>query len=316
MSKLSILLVLFISISCKEAKDVNSSVDEKLVVSTEVLSEQTDTIFIQEEEVITQNYSENFNWEKVSKIKEQLIVNLKKDSLNNDKFICQFLEEYSEVQNEFNEELFELSNYDTLNSIAYSPSGNIYKEAIEFEKEVENNGFKIASSEGLIYFSKHSEFIKKDVFDKVDSLSIDFLNLYCLEIDRICCEDAMILITEKDLIKRAYDWGEMYEQSKLLKYKEICKNEFEFYLLLILEGQENTPSFTVESKKFHLNLLNEMKGNISRDSMSNSAIYFKKFITLLDSSDNLKSKEIDDFIKQINIDNITETNSGLTNDHL
>lgn len=240
-----------------------------------------------------------FDWSINQMIKNTLISELQRDSSNIDKHIMKFLDDYSKVEKDFNNILFGLNNYDSLNTLAYASNGVINDKAIKFKNEVEANGFSIAQSEGMIYIAKNTEFIKSDLTEFLDSTSMDFINLYCQEIDSICCGDAAIKISEELLVERALLWGNLLEKTKKLDYKRISESKFESYLLLIYLGLDNTPSFDQTTENFNKNLFKSMNSIVTEHPNAMAAKEFKEYIKLLEQSDLKKTNKIDDYLKKL-----------------
>ncbi|WP_157491687.1 hypothetical protein [Flammeovirga sp. SJP92] len=239
------------------------------------------------------------DWGGVKKAKALLLEQINANPTKCDTYIYQFFEEYSVIENKVNEQLFALSNYDSLNTLAYAPNDTIYEVAINFEIQAEDNGFTVAMSEGMIFLSKNTSFIKKNLLDKIDSTSIEFINLYCDELDKVCCEDASIIIDEKELVERAYRWGEMSKKSEELKYAEISEDTFKHYLYLIFEGQDNSPSFEFTTHSFNPKLIHQMTKVTQKHPDSRASAYFKTFLDLLAKSEYKKSEEIKQYIHSL-----------------
>jgi hypothetical protein len=282
-----------ILLSCKNRKNDSQSDSNIKSIEIEIDSVKIEKIIDSEPEIVT------FDWSIHQDLKSTLISELQQDSKNIDKYIMKFLNDYSRVEKDFNHILFDLSNYDSLNTLAYAPDDIIYKNAIEFKNEVDANGFSIAQSEGMIYISKNSYFIKSDLKEFLDSTSMDFINLYCQEIDSICCEDAGIIISEELLVQRALLWGNLLEKAKDLEYKPVAESQFRTYLFLIYSGQDNTPSFDWTTGKFSKNLFELMKSIVSEYPNSKASKEFMEYIELLEQSDLKKTDEINEFIKNI-----------------
>lgn len=240
-----------------------------------------------------------FDWSINQELKSTLISELQRDSKNIDKHIMKFLDDYSKVEKDFNDILFDLTKYDSLNTLAYAPDDIIYENAIEFKNEVEANGFSIAQSEGMIYISKSTDFIKSDLTEFLDSTSMNFINLYCQEIDSICCEDAGIIISEELLVQRALLWGNLLEKAKDLKYKRVAESEFRSYLLLIYSGTDNTPSFDWTTGKFNKKLFELMNTIVAEYPNAKASKEFKEYIGLLEQSDLKKTDKIDEYLKNL-----------------
>lgn len=292
---IAIISVFLIFLSCKnrDSKSQSENNIKSAEIKTEIVSAKIETIIDPEPEIRT------FDWTITQELKKTLISELQRDSINIDKLIMKFLEDYSNIEKDFNDILFDLNNYDSLNTLAYAPDDIIYENAIEFKKKVEANGFGIAQSEGMIYIAKSTDYIKSDLTEFLDSISIDFINLYCQEIDTICCEDAGIIISEELLVERALLWGNLLEKAEDLEYKRIAESEFRSYLLLIYSGQDNTPSFDWTTGKFNQNLFKIMNRIVFDYPNSNASNEFREYIELLEQSDLKKTDEIDEYLKKV-----------------
>lgn len=298
MTRLKTIVIISVFLTLLSCKNRNNSSQsdhniKSAYIETDIDSVNTETIVDAEPEIVT------FDWSINQVLKSTLISELQQDSKNIDKHIMKFLDEYSKVEKDFNDTLFDLSNYDSLNTLAYAPDDIIYENAIEFKNEVESNGFSIAQSEGMIYIKKSTDFIKSDLAEFLDSTSMDFINLYCQEIDSICCEDAGIIISENLLVERALLWGNLLEKSKGLDYKHVAESEFNSYLFLIYSGQDNTPSFDWTTGKFSKNLFELMNSIVTEYPSSIASKEFKEYIELLEQSDLKRTDKIDEYLKNL-----------------
>lgn len=238
-----------------------------------------------------------FDWSKPTLLKEKTIFHLKEKNGSNDTIIIDFLTEYQKIVVEFNDIMYDLNNYDSLNTLAYSDDGNVYQCARDFLKKVEGNGLSIAYSEGMIYISQNTAFIKSQIQDLLDPVSTEFISLYCDEIDTVCCDDAALMISEKKLVNRIYNWGELLDKVSGLKYAEIAESEFYNNLNLLYQGQDNTPAFDWDSKKFNQNSLDNMKEIISQHPDSRAAKEFEVFIRTLEAENFENTGKVSEFLK-------------------
>lgn len=236
------------------------------------------------------------DWTKIKLLKQDFLAELN-SSADKDKAIVGFLEKYEKLENEFNDILFGLNNYDSLSTLAHSPDSFIYEKALQFEKEVENNGFSIAKSEGMIYLTKNTGYIKSGVYELLDTTSVAFLTGYSNEIDSKCCDDAAIIISEQELVERTYHWGQLFEKTKDKAYHSIAKSEFYTYLSLLYMGIDNTPSFDWNTKKFNPDYFNYMINVIEKAPKSIAAKEFKEYTELLVAENHEKTAKIDLFLK-------------------
>jgi hypothetical protein len=217
---------------------------------------------------------------------------------SNDEIVVSFLKEYGKLEVEINQILFARPDYETLNSLFNTQDGKTDSIVINLTKEVEEGGFKIAITEGMIYIAQSSGFIKSGTIDLIDSVSNAFLNLYCDEIDTVCCEDAGLAISVETLVGRITKWGEIMEKVKGLRYMEIVESEFYANLQLLYLGLDNTPSFDQETGKFDIELLDWMKEIIKNQPNSKAANEFKEFIKVLETEKYRNTNKIYEFMNR------------------
>lgn len=231
-------------------------------------------------------------------MKKHTIEELKKKEKPTDKIIIDFVHKYTKLVDELNEILFKYKDYDSLNN-SYLSDKKLEKQfALDFNKKVEENGFRLAMSEGMIFISQNTDYIKSETTLLVDSISNEFLNLYCMEFDNVCCEDAGVVISTEELINRIYKWGELSKKTNNLEYKVYVENEFHSNLSLLFTGLDNTLSFDYETKKFNTEILNSMTKFIEKKPNCRATNEFIEFIELLKSENFEETKKIDEYLKK------------------
>jgi hypothetical protein len=238
-----------------------------------------------------------FNWTKPNVLKQKTLSKLKEKVESTDKIIMNFLLEYTKIEEEFNEILYEQNNFDSLNSLISQDESQILQYAIDFEQKVNANGFSITSSEGMIYLVKNTDFIKAEIVELIDPVASEFLNLYCNKIDMKCCEDAGIIISKQELISRIYNWGEFIDKSTDLAYEKYAENVFNTYLNLAYTGLDNTPAFDWDTEIFNTELADLMNDIITQNPNSKAAKDFKPFINILTRENFVKTQKVDDFLQ-------------------
>ncbi len=257
------------------------------------------TTTIQKQKVVTDSFAQiQFDWTQTGELKKHTIEELKKKEKPTDKIIMDFVHKYTKLVDEFNEILFKYKDYDSLNN-SYLSDKKLEKQfALDFNKKVEENGFRLAMSEGMIFISQNTDYIKSETTLLVDSISNEFLNLYCMEFDNVCCEDAGVVISTEELINRIYKWGELSKKTNNLEYKVYVENEFHSNLSLLFMGLDNTLSFDYETKKFNTEILNSMTKFIEKKPNCRATNEFIEFIELLKSENFEETKKIDEYLKK------------------
>jgi len=291
---LLIAAILLTLISCQNNDDKMKSGNEQIITKSLITA---DSVQIKPKSD-SKEYDKYFDWDKVKKLKRKVLLELQQDSNEDDVTVMHFLDEYGDIVKKFNEILFGLNDYESLNTLAYSPDDTIHKNALNFRRTVESGGFSIAQSEGMIYIRESTDVIKSNIIELLDSTSTQCINLYCKEIDSVCCEDASIRLSDEDLVKRTFLWGNLLEKTQNLEYKNFVKTEFNKYLSLVYLGQDNTPSFDW-SGKYNKRLYASMKKIVKTYPNSTVTKEFKEFIKLLEQSDFKESDKIDKYLESI-----------------
>lgn len=237
-----------------------------------------------------------YDWSKPKLLKENMLIALKAKQEKADKVIVDFLNEYTKLEDEINEILQNQPNLDTLNTLAYAEENMVAQEALDLEQEVQRNGFKISSSEGMIYITKNSEFIKSQTIDLLDSTSTEFINLYCEGLDVPCCDDAAITIPENTLAQRVFQWGELSKKVDGLMYKKIVNDEYRRNLQLALEGLDNTPMFDWDTQEYNPKMLEQLRYTIEKYPNSRAAHDFTEFLEILISSNYKSTNTVETYL--------------------
>ena len=292
---LMVSLILLSLLSCQNVQKDTQAVDDITTAETDTATPPP----IVETKSETAPQPTEFDWDGPRELKNKLVSELQQGPPEMDKVIMDFLLEYGRIEGEFNKVLWDMPNRDSLNSLAYAPDGVVYKNALAFKRKVETNGLSIAQSEGHIYIAKNTKFIKSEIMDYLDSLSVEFIGLYCQEIDSICCDDAAIILSEETLVNRALHWGNMAEKAEGLAYEDIAGSQFNMYRLLIYSGQDNTPSFDWETNKFNENLMAQMNRVIANHPDSKAARGFIEYLGLLEQEDYMKTEKVSEYISKV-----------------
>ena len=284
-------LSLFI-FSCKtesKKETINSNSENE---NSEVIQDTTLTV----ENSSIETNAITFDWSKSQLLKQDLLAELEQNNLPHDRLLVNYLNSYSKLVSEFNDILFDLDNYDSLNTLIYLNKEKIYQCAINFKEKVESSGLSIASSEGMIYLEKNTSFIKSEVLEQLDSVSAEFLNLYCLEIDTVCCTDGGLIISEEELVNRVLNWGNLLDKVSGLKYHKIVNSEFYSNLALLYWGQDNTPAFDRVSGKYNQVSFDLMQNIIKQFPNSIVAKEFNEYSELIVKENFERTDNVNEFL--------------------
>jgi hypothetical protein len=275
------LSLLILLVSCTSEKSREKS--NKIAVTENKMEEKMDSS------------TPILKWELSSTIKNNLCAAIAENK-DLDVALLAYLEAHDKIENELNAELYNLPFYNSLNTLSSSEPEKISVHALEFKKQASKNGFKIDQAEGMIYLRASASSIKADVMDKLSSPYSDFLELYCAEMDPKCCADGAIVITEAELAKRAWQWGELLEEVKDMAFENTVSNEYEKYLSFIFVGIDNTPAFDWQSRIFKQRLFVAMMDIIEKYPDSKVAKEFESYTALLTAEGLKRTNKVETFL--------------------
>ena len=139
------------------------------------------------------------------------------------------------------------------------------------------------------------QLIKADMLAASDPTTRNFLNLYWDEFDNICCKGETIVISDKELIRRAHLWGELAGTA----YKAEAYSNYMSYLSRIFLGLKNSPVFNNETGTFDM----ELYSQISEFTKDHPDAYitqdFLKILSLLESEDYKKTDKFEIFMGRL-----------------
>jgi hypothetical protein len=243
----------------------------------------------------------NYNWDKSTLLMNEVLSDLNKKEKPTDLVLVKFITDFTEHINDLNEILFNDSNYDSLNTLIYLDIENIHQSALEFKEQVELSGLSIGESEGMIYIKMNPVFFKKDILSIIDDqLAVKFIQLFCNEIEIVCCEDAGFVISEKELVIRVFEWGQLLDKTSGLSFEKMAQEKYNRYLELVFHGLDNTPSFDYHSNTFNPNLFNALQEIVNKSPTSKAASVFRPFIALLVEENMKKTEKVIHYLAKVN----------------
>ncbi len=240
----------------------------------------------------------DFDWNRALRLKAKLLQNLANQSARIDWLLSGFLNEYSDIVNDINNYLYNRDDYDSISTIVYKPEDQA-EAATVFAGNVERSGFEIATAEGEIVIVQSTDFIKKDILIYMDSISAIFLDLYCAEIDSVCCSDGALIISNKTLLNRVYEWGELLKEMEYSEYYSMVQNKYNWNLFFMLNGLENTPFFDWESALYDQEVFNLIQDFMEKYPNSTAANDFKIFSELLVANGMKKTEKVSQFLEEM-----------------
>ena len=279
-SKVFYFLLLISAISCNNNQEKPSKTEQMKLIN----------------DTMSNNTTQSISWGMTSKLKNEYISKLKSNPEKSDSILLKFLEESTLMEDGANEQLYSLDYNEELNEILSIDEDKLSETSTNFIADAENSGFKIVGEEGNLYLNLRSSFLKDDIIDNLDSLSKEYLNLYCYEIDNKCCSDGAFVISKSEIVNRIYQWGELAPKVIDKAYFRFAKGYFDSYLDYLYVGIDNNPAFGWDNGDFDQESLEAMEVLISNHPQSLATKEFNTFMGLLKESNMKKSEEIEYYI--------------------
>jgi hypothetical protein len=213
---------------------------------------------------------------KANLLKDMLIAKLKNNTEKQDVLLTSFLSNYANLISKENIDVNKMSL-----------------------KEVEDLGYSITTSEGDKYLAKNTAFIKDGIMEYLNPLSLKFINLYCEDIDKVCCEDAGFSISRKTLVQRVLDWGQLADEAKSTAFSEIAESSYSSYLYLLFNGLDNTPAFDFQTNKFNQEALTAMEEVELNYSDTRAGQAFIEYIDVLFGEEFIKTEYVQEYLDEL-----------------
>jgi hypothetical protein len=222
----------------------------------------------------------------------------KSDVSEVDKVFVELLKAQTIIQDNYNTHIYQLDNYDEIETIIYSDKNLHSKAAKEFEKYVHENGFVIQTPEGMVFIEKDPDFLTQTFNDYLSKNMKMFLKQYSAEIDEPFGQDGGITISFESFRQRVLFWEQFEIKNPDFVLPDYAKNQYDFYLYHLLSGMDNTPSFDWETKKLSKDYKETYNSIINEFPSSTTSMILKEYLDMLGRNDFENSKEAQDFIEK------------------
>lgn len=150
---------------------------------------------------------------------------------------------YKEVRSKINEShLDDEIDYTVLFNDYNTPSNTkVSNLIIKYRKDLNENGFDIAISEGLTYIKSERNFISRNFYSFISPAMKEYCTFYNIISKEETVDDGALAVYPRRLAERVL-WLEKYiESNPNFKLIEDCKMFYRYFLYLLLSGTENTP---------------------------------------------------------------------------
>lgn len=213
----------------------------------------------------------------------------------NDSLFVEFLKSFTTYQNHMNDQLFDDPMYDTYNTLVYADEDLVDPKAKEFEDSVENIGFYVSSSEGMIFLEKDPQFLEK--FSMYLSVRMNKFRIqYSKEIQYPLAEDGGIIISTDEHIKRMLFWEKFANDNTDFELPNYANDQFEMYLFYLMFGMDNTPVHDwSDSLQIRPEVIATYKQIIVEHPNSKATKYLKDYMNYLEQKNFKYDRSFDEY---------------------
>jgi len=174
-----------------------------------------------------------------------------------------------------------------------------------FLKDLDQNGFRLSSSEGMSYVDEHPKFLHRAFGDRVSEPVGVFLRLRVNELEEGIFDDAVLMISFENLAERVRTWERYMEKYPDFVLFDEAKYFYQTYLLTLLEGSSNTPIYDydheqkTESVTVYQHVQDIYREFAEGNSSMKSTEIVKEYLALLEKSDFRQSEETTAFLRAL-----------------
>ena len=240
--------------------------------------------------------TEPFDWGQAVALKAKLLQDLDNRSSNEDALLAEFLIQYSQIRDAYNEHFYELPIYEDLTNLSYMPDEPYYNFFLYFNKLIDDSGFSLQTSEGMLYIESSADFLTDSIDQRLSRNTSMFLNLFADDIRESCCEDAGLLIEFDEVRARAYRWGILLNLNESDALDPFIRSKFNFYVSTSILGMPNTPTFDYETRAFDRDLFKDIERFVIDNPDSDAAQAFGTIIEMIRENGYILDENISEYI--------------------
>ncbi len=222
----------------------------------------------------------------VNKYKELLAT---ENTLIADSGIIVFEQFYRSVETKLNEAMMN----DTTDYSVIWTSEPVPTQIKSFQKKLKDNGFRLASSEGMAYVLQDRSFVAKHLYDYISIEMKNYLMQIQKETDEGFADDAYITISPRQHVERIIWYENFIAQNSTFSLIENCKNYHKAYLTYLFTGIDNSPLYeNVETQQLNPYFETAYKLVLNKYAESELAKMIKPYYEALKVKDQNKAKQI------------------------
>jgi hypothetical protein len=162
-----------------------------------------------------------------------------------------------------------------------------------FQKNLKDNGFRLASSEGMAYVLQDRSFVAKHLYDFISIEMKNYLMQIQKETDEGFADDAYITISPRQHVERIIWYENFIAQNAGFILIENCKNYHKAYLTYLFTGIDNSPLYeNEETQQLNPYFETAYKLVLNKYAESELAKMIKPYYDALKAKDKNKARQI------------------------
>jgi hypothetical protein len=292
MKNLVFLIIIFLTLSCKNKKDAATE-------TTVISPPETDSVIIEEFTKALNELPDSMS----SSLKGLAIFKNDFDKSNpedNDKAFKIYLAFQTALIDSLNQQLMVNPDIGKIESMIWADTSLHEKEGKAFARELERNGFVLESSEGMVYIGRETRILRDHFYEWLTPPTKEFFNQFEIESNQPQSSDGGLVIPIKDFADRLGFWDTFQASYPNHIYTDYARSNVEYDLYFFMIGLDNTPAFNYDDGTLDKEFLEAYRYFIQKYQEVKSAAVMKEYLRLLEKAGYKQSEEAKTFSEKYN----------------
>jgi hypothetical protein len=216
----------------------------------------------------------------------------------NDKAFQQYLNYQVKLIDSLYNQLVKRPDYEAIESLIWADQSQHQPEGLQYEKELNQNGLILKSTEGAIYIDRSTQPLRTFFYNHLSPATQEFYDQFEAETNQDLSEDGGLLITPVELAQRLAFWQEFLSSYPNNLFAQFARNNVAYYQYYLLAGMDNTPAFDFETNKMQPEFIEGYAYlNQHHPDLACTKV-FNAYIELLKTTNYKRTEAVSHFIEQ------------------
>jgi hypothetical protein len=222
----------------------------------------------------------------------------KTDLNQNDKAFKAYLEYQVILIDTLYNQLVKSPDHEKIESLIWADQSLHQPEGLQYEKELNQNGLILKSTEGAIYIDRSTQPLRTFFYNHLSPATQEFYDQFEAETNQDLSEDGGLLITPVELAQRLAFWQEFLSRYPNNLFAQFARTKVAYYQYYLLAGMDNTPAFDFETNKMQPEFIEGYAYlNQHHPDLACTKV-FNEYLTLLKTTNYKRTKAVSHFIEQ------------------